>query len=164
HGAAVDLDREMAACAIGKRETERKIRHERHFVVDTPMRERNAQGEWIPASDALIGEGSDQLGGVNELHVGASAGRALQADIEVHDLQLVLDERPPGLAVLAAPFDVGEFDTVALYKQARAAVGECIDHRSGPDRIEVELGARAVNVAGVEKAMEAVIGAVERAA
>ena len=78
------------------------------------MRERDAQREWIPAGDVLIGEGSDKLGGMNELHVGASTRGALQADIKVHDLQLVLDERPPGLAVLAAPFDVGEFDAVAL--------------------------------------------------
>ena len=141
-----------------------EIRDKPHFVQDAPMRERNAQREWIAGGDALIGEGSDELVGVNELHVGASAGRALQPDREVHDLELVLNEWPPGLAVLAAPFDVGEFDTVALYKQARAAVGERVDHRGGPDRIEVELGARAVDVAGMKEPQKAVVGAVERAA
>src|SRR5208283_4793203 len=128
------------------------------------MRERDPQRERIAGGNALIREASDELGGVNEPNVGASARGALQADIKVHDLQLVLDERPPGLAVLAAPLDIGKFDAVALYKQARAAVGERVDHRSGPDRIEIELGARAVDVASVEKAMEAIIGAVERAA
>src|SRR5271157_746338 len=128
------------------------------------MRELDPQREWIAGDNSLIGEGSDEFSGVNELHVGASARRALQADIEVHDLQLVLDERAAGLAVLAAPFDVGKCDAVALDKEARAAVGERVNHRSGPDGIEVELGARAVDVAGVEKPMEAIIGTVERAA
>jgi hypothetical protein len=57
---------------------------------------------------------SRRLVGMNEAHVAALAGGAMQADIEVHDLKLVLDKRPAGRAVLAAPFDVGEIDAVAL--------------------------------------------------
>jgi hypothetical protein len=64
----------------------------------------------------------------------------------------------------AFPFDVGECDAVALDKQARAAVGERVDHAGGPDGIEVELGARSVDVARVEQAQETIVGAVERAA
>ena len=131
---------------------------------DAPMRERDAQCEWIAGGNALIGEGSDEFSGVNELHVGPSARRALQADVEVHDLKLVLDEWPPGFAVLAAPLDIGECDAVALDEKPRAPVGERVDHWSGPDRIEVELRARAVDVACVKEPQKPIIGAVERAA
>ena len=102
---------------------------------------------------------------MDEPHVGAIARRALQADVEIHDLELVLDERPAGLAVLAAPFDIGEVDAVALDQEARAAIGERIDERSGAGgRIVVELGARPVEIAGMEEPREAIVGAIERAA
>ena len=52
HRAAVDLDREMAARAVGEREPEHEIRHEPHVVVEAPMRERDAQREWIAGGDA----------------------------------------------------------------------------------------------------------------
>jgi hypothetical protein len=85
------------------------------------MREFDPQREWIAGGDALIRKGSNELGRVNELHALALARRGLQADEEIRDLQLVLDERPAGLAVLAAPFDVGECDAITLDKETRAA-------------------------------------------
>ena len=51
---------------------------------------------------------------MDELHVVSSAGSELQRDREIDDLQLMLDKRAAGLTVLAAPFDVGELDAVAL--------------------------------------------------
>ena len=76
HRAAVDLDREMAARAVGEREPEHEIRHEPHFVVDAPMRERDVQREWITAGNALVREGGDELSGVNELHVRRARARS----------------------------------------------------------------------------------------
>jgi hypothetical protein len=61
---------------------------------------------------------------VDELHVGAGARGALQADVEIHDLKLVLDERATRQAVLSAPFDVGKLDAVALNQEAGAPIGK----------------------------------------
>ena len=51
---------------------------------------------------------------MDELHVVSSTSGELQRDREIDDLQLMLDERAAGLAVLAAPFDVGKLNAVAL--------------------------------------------------
>jgi hypothetical protein len=88
----------------------------------------------------------------------------LQGDIEIHDRKLVLDERATGATVVAAPLDIGEFNAVAFDQEAGAAVGERVGHRRGPGRIEVELGARAVNVAMMEKPLEAPIHGIHRTA
>ena len=83
--------------------------------------------------------------------------RALQRDIKVHDLELMLDERPAGLAVLAAPFDIGEIDAVALDQEPGAAIGKRIGHRRrAGGRIVVELRPRPIDIAGVEKPVEAI--------
>ena len=58
HGAAVDLDHEIATRAIGKLQTEREIRHEADVVHDAAMRERDPQRKWIARGDALIREAS----------------------------------------------------------------------------------------------------------
>ena len=88
-----------------------------------------------------------------------------KATCEIHDVKLVLDERPAGFAVLAAPLDIGEVDAVALDQETGAAVGERIDQRRrAGGRVVVELGARPVDVAGVKEARQPVVGAVERAA
>ena len=71
----------------------------------------------------------------------------------------------PAVAVLAAPFDVGEIGAVAVGEKTGAAVGKGIgDRRRAGGRVVVELGARAVDIAGMEKAQETIVGAVERAA
>jgi hypothetical protein len=94
----------------------------------------------------------------------AAAHRTLKCNIEIHDPQLVFDERSAGLAILAAPFDVGEFDTVAIDEQSRSTVSECIDHRCRTRCwVVVELGTRPIDVAGVEKTIQTIIGAIERA-
>ena len=51
---------------------------------------------------------------MDKSHVATGTSGELQRDREIDDLQLMFDERAPGLAVLAAPFDVGELDAVAL--------------------------------------------------
>ena len=52
HCAAVYLDHEIVTRAVCTHEPEHEIRHEPHFVVDAPMRERDAQREWIAGGDA----------------------------------------------------------------------------------------------------------------
>ena len=81
---------------------------------DSPVRELHAQGQRIAGGARLLGEASDDVVGVDELHVASSAGGELKRDREIDDLQLVLNKGAAGLAVLAAPFDIGELDAVAL--------------------------------------------------
>ena len=96
---------------------------------------------------------------------GRSRTARCKGDVEVHDVELVLDERAAGLAVLAAPFDVGEVDAVAFDQEAGAAIGKRIDdRRRAGGRVVVELGARPVDVAGMKEARQPIVGAVERAA
>ena len=94
----------------------------------------------------------------------AFARGSLKPNIEIYDPQLMFDERSAGFPVLAAPFDVGEFNAIVCDEKSCAFVGECIDHRSRTrGRIIVELCPRSIDVAGVEKTMEAIIGAIGRA-
>jgi hypothetical protein len=126
------------------------------------MREGDPERKRIAGGNMLIWEARDLLVGVDELHVGVFACRPLQADVKIHDLKLVLDERSANFAILATPFDVGKLDAVALDQEAGAAVGERIDQRCrASGRIVVELHARPVKVACVEEAGQAVVGAIE---
>ena len=91
--------------------------------------------------------------------------RALHADLEIDDLDLVLDKGPARFAVLAAPFRIAECGPIPFLEKSYPAIGEGIDHRRRAEgRIVVELGARPVDVAGMEEAHQPVVGAVERAA
>src|SRR5450631_1368247 len=102
---------------------------------------------------------------MDEAKFGPIPHRGFQGDRKVHDLQLVFDKGPAGFAVLAAPLDVREVEAVLFNEKPGAAIGERVDVRSGAGGwIVVELGARAVEIAGVEEAVQAVIGAIERAA
>ena len=74
-------------------------------------------------------EGCDRLVSINEAHVAARAGGAMQANIQVDDLKVVVDARATRAALFAATFNVGEIDAVALDQEAGAAVGERIDQR-----------------------------------
>ena len=78
------------------------------------VRELHAQRQRIAGGARLLRKSGDDVVGMDELHVAPSTGGDLQRDREIDDLQLMLDERAAGLAVLAAPFDVGELDAVAL--------------------------------------------------
>jgi hypothetical protein len=90
---------------------------------------------------------------------------ALQRDVKVHNLDLVLDERPAGFAVLAADVGVSEINTVAFLQKAYTVGGERIDiRRRAGGRIKIELGAGAIDVAGMEQALQAFVGTAERAA
>jgi hypothetical protein len=51
----------------------------------------------------------------------ASAHCRLQRNVEVDDFQLMLDEGTAGLAILAAPFEIGEGDATA-FQQTRATI------------------------------------------
>jgi hypothetical protein len=96
------------------------------------------------------------------LAAGTLARSALQRDGEIDDLDLVLDERPAGFAVLPAPFDIGEGNAIALDQEPRSSIGKRVDHRRRAGRwIVVELGTWPIDVAGVKEAHEAIIGAIK---
>ena len=114
HRAAVDLDHEGMAGAVGELESEDEVGDEADLVHDSLVRELHAQGQRIAGGARLLGEASDDVVGVDELHVASSAGGELKRDREIDDLQLMFDERTAGLAILPAPFDIGELDAVAL--------------------------------------------------
>jgi hypothetical protein len=83
------------------------------------------------------------LGRRDEPNIGAPGYGALQGDREIDDLDLALDERPPGAAVLPTPFHVGEGDAVPFDKEARSPVDQGIDEWRGTGRlIVVELSGR----------------------
>jgi hypothetical protein len=56
--------------------------------------------------------GGDHLCGGDQLDTAACSHGALQADLEIYDLDLVLNERPAGFAVLAAPFRIPKFSPI----------------------------------------------------
>ena len=129
HCAAVDLDHEGMAGIVWELQPEDEVGEEANLVHDSLVRELDAQGERIARGARLLRKSGDDVVGMDELHVASSASGKLQRDREIDDLQLMLDERAAGLAVLAAPFDVGELDAVALDQQSRATVGECVGDR-----------------------------------
>jgi hypothetical protein len=93
-----------------------------------------------------------------------TVGRALPVHsyiiVCMHAQTLIVPTRRPRFRRASEPlaFRLTDDDVEIVPQLARHR------HRSRPDRIEVELGARPVDVASVEKAREAVVGAVERAA
>ena len=102
------------AGAIGKLQAEHKVGDQADLVHDSLVRELHAQRQRIACGARLLRESGDDVVGMDELHVAPSTGGDLQRDREIDDLQLMLDERAASLAVLAAPFDVGEFDALTL--------------------------------------------------
>ena len=114
HRAAIDLDHKGMVRAIGKLQPEGQVGDKANLVHDSLVRELHAQRQRIVCGARLLRKSGDDVVGMNELHVASSAGGDLQRDREIDDLQLMLDKRPAGFAVLAAPFDVGELDAVAL--------------------------------------------------
>ncbi len=165
HRPAVDLDHEIAARAVSQSQPEDEVGNDTEIVAKAAMRDANAKRERIALAERLIRERGDHLVGVNEPQIIAPLRGALHRDIEVHDLKLVFDERPAGFPVLAAPLDVGEVDAVAFDEKAGAAVGECVHHRArSGGRVVVELGARTVEVAGMEEPGQTIVGAIEGAA
>ena len=68
----------------------------------------------LRAARVCSGKAGDDVVGMDELHVAPGTSGELQRDREIDDLQLMFDEWAAGLAVLPAPFDVGELDAVAL--------------------------------------------------
>ena len=153
------------ARAIGEHEAEHKIGHQPDVMPGAAIRERHPERKRIALAEGLIGKGGNHLGRMDEPNAGASLRRPLQRHVKIDDLKLVLDEGAAGFAVLAAPFDIGEIDAVALDQEAGAAVGERIGHRCrAGGRVVVELRARAVDIAGMKEPRQPIIGAVERAA
>jgi hypothetical protein len=109
-------------------------------------------------------ERGDPLLGGDEPNVATLCDSALKRDLKIDDLDLMLDERSARFAVLSAPV-AGTAKAVALADQPGAPISESIDHRCRTvGREAVELGARTIDVAGVKKQAEPVVGAVERAA
>src|SRR6185437_4263124 len=79
--------------------------------------------------------------------------RLMEGDFEIRDLNLMLKKWPAGLTIMAAPFAIGERGTVAVDQQPCAAIGKCIDQRRRSRLpIVAELGARPVDIAGLEEA------------
>src|SRR4029077_418702 len=151
--------------AVRELQTEDQIGDKADFVGDALVRNLYPKRKGVALAEALVGERSDDFVRVNKPYVAASRSRALQRHVEIHDLKLVLDERSPGVAILAAPFDIGEIDAVALDQEPRAAIGKGVSHgRRSRSRIVVEFGARAIDVAGMEQPAQAIIGAIGRAA
>src|SRR5579872_4431970 len=100
---------------------------------------------------------------MDQTHVRTASSCDLQGDIEIHDLKLMVDEGTTGLAVLAAPLDIGEVDAIALDQEPRPAVGQRINHRGGARvGIIIELGAGTVEIAGMKQPCEAIVAAVAR--
>src|ERR1041384_5335991 len=90
--------------------------------------------------------------------------RALNADLELDNLDLVLDEGPAGFTVLAAPFRVPEFGPIPFPEKAHPKISEGIDHRGRTEsRVVVELGTRSDDVPGMEEAHQPIVGAIKRA-
>ncbi len=102
------------AGAVRELESDDEVGDEADLVHDSLVRELHAQRQRIARGASLLRKSGDDVVGMDELHVAPSASGELQRHQEIDDLQLMLDERAAGLAVLAAPFDVGEFDAVAL--------------------------------------------------
>src|SRR5665213_804789 len=103
--------------------------------------------------------------GGDKADITALCHRPLQRHLKIHDLDLVLDKGALGLPVLPTDFSIGNRDAVALAQQPGATIGKRIDVMSRSRRGEtVELRARAIDVAGMEEQVEAIVGAVERSA
>src|SRR5579862_1262605 len=104
------------------------------------------------------GQCRDQFFLANELNIRPAPYRPLQCHLKIDDLDLVLDERPAGFAVLAAPLHIPKLHAIAVAKQTRPSIGKRIDvmGRSGGEA--VELRTRTVEVAGMEEALQAVVG------
>ena len=129
HGAAIDLDHEATAGAIGQHKAEDKIGHKSDVMEAALVRDLHAERKGIACAERLIGKGGDHLVRMNKAKVSAMADGILERDVKIDDLKLVLDEGAAGLAVLAAPLDIGEIDAVALDQEARAAVGKGVGDR-----------------------------------
>ncbi len=152
HRAAVDLDEEVAAPTALKVEGEGEIGHHADLPTDALVREGDTHRERFAGATLRRGRRGDHLVRMYETHVATIARRVLQRHVEVDDLQLVLDERPAGFAVLAASVDVGESDPVVLDQKTRSAIGEPVHERCGlAGRVIVELGARSIDVAVMEE-------------
>ena len=106
-----------------------RVGDEADLVHDSLVRELHAQRQGIACGASLLRKSGDDVVGMDELHVSSSTSSDLQRDREIDDLQLMLDERTAGVAVLPAPFDVGELDAVALDQEARAAIGKRVGDR-----------------------------------
>src|SRR5262249_24074583 len=104
HRAAVDLDHKIAALTLGKLQAEHKVGDDAEFAHRTPVRQFRSQCKWGAARGHLPPRGCCiKIRGRYETEVAALRHSALQSDLEIDDLDLVLDERTPGLTVLPAP-------------------------------------------------------------
>ena len=165
HGAAVDLDHEVAARAVGKQRPNTRSGTSPRSRTMPRCDTFTFKANGLRAVRARSGRAAMISSGWMRRMSARPRTACCKRDVEIHNVKLVLDERAAGLAVLAAPFDIGEVDAVALDQEAGAAVGERIDdRRRAGGRVVVELGAGAVDVAGMEEARQAIVGAVERAA
>ena len=103
HRAAIDLDHEIPSRAVGKLKAEDKIGNHADLAHLAAMRQLRSQRERGTAGAHRLPRGCDHFLGGDEPDIAALRHRALQRDLKIDDLDLVLDERPAGFAVLAAP-------------------------------------------------------------
>ena len=95
----------------------------------------------LPAKDFI---------GVDETMAGAENGVA-HRQLEIGDLELMFDERPGRFPIPARALGGREVDLGSRAQQPCSAIGERVNDRSRAcARIIVELGARPVDVAGME--------------
>ena len=161
HRAAVDLHHEIAPAAIRQFQSEHDVRNDGRIAYHTAVGQFRMQGERVCRREPMR-SGGDHLVGGDQRDAAARPHCAQHTDLEIDCCDLVLDKGPAGFAVLTAPFGIAELDPIPFPEKSYPAIGESIDHRRRAEgRIVVELGARPVDVAGVEEAQQPVIGAVE---
>jgi hypothetical protein len=115
-------ERIWPSSALSLRKDAKGIWHDADLMNDTAIAKLDAESE---RREGSIAKCRDHFVAVDEVRIFASAHRRLQCDVEVRDLQLMLDERTAGLAIFAAPFEVGEGGAVAL-QQTCTAIRESI--------------------------------------
>lgn len=102
HGAAVNLDHEEAAGAVGEGETEHEVGDKADVARRAALRKFYFQRKGVVRSLRLRWRGADDVLRVQNVHVATLVSGTLQRHVEIDDLKLVLNERPARLPVLAA--------------------------------------------------------------
>lgn len=77
-------------------------------------------------------KGRDDLVGSDKPEIRAQPYRSFQTDGKIHNGELMLKEAAAGLPVLAAPFDIGEVDTVPIASSMSFCPGSMSSSRSRP--------------------------------
>jgi hypothetical protein len=125
------------------------------------VRNADPHRERITRSTSLLWKRSNDLAGMNELHVSSAAHSTLKRHVKVDDLELMIDKGATGFAILSTPFAICELRAAAFDQKSDTAVGKCIHHGCGAGaRVMVELRSWSVDVPGMKKPAQPVISAI----